>query len=88
MLDAAGGDGLADALVHGGADGFVEIFLVGMQLNEMDHLGFRRQLLRHLILGATQDQRGDPLFQQRVFFRIALFLDGFAEVFLKRILGA
>jgi hypothetical protein len=35
-----------------------------MQLHEVHHDRFWRQLLRDLILGAAQDERGDALFQQ------------------------
>ena len=88
LAAAACGDGLADAFVHGGADGFVEVLLRGVEFDEVDEFGFRRQFLGHLVLGAAEDERGDAFFEHLVAVLVAVFFDGFAEARVEGLLAA
>ena len=57
--DAASGDGVADAFVHGGADGFVEVFLVGGQLDGVNEGGFGWKVFGDFVFGAAEDEGGE-----------------------------
>ena len=79
LAEALGGDGVADALVHGGADGFVEVGLFLGELDAVDDLGFFRQLGGDLVLGAAQDERRDAAVQRKLGVAGAVALDGAAD---------
>ncbi len=55
--EALVGDGVADARVHGGAHGLVEVGLFRREVDAVDEGGFLRQFGGHLVLGAAQDER-------------------------------
>ena len=79
MFDAARGDGIAHAFVHGGTDGFVEILLRSAEFDEMDKDGLGWQLLGDLVLRAAQDERRDAAFEGLEASLVSLFFDGLAE---------
>jgi hypothetical protein len=80
LLDAARGDRFADALVHRCPNGFVEVLLAGIQLDEVDEFGFRWEFLGDLVLGAAEDERGDAAVEGELGLAGAVALDGAAEL--------
>ena len=54
----------------------------------MDKLGFRREFLGHLVLGAAQDQRGDALLEHGIPLDVAVLFDGCAEAGVEGVLRA
>ena len=55
----------ADVGVRGDADALVELALRTGELDRVDEVRLRRQLLRDRVLRAAQDERPDPLAQRR-----------------------
>jgi hypothetical protein len=80
-FEAAGGDCGADPFVHGGADGFVEVLLAGVQLDRVDEFDLGRQFGGHLILGAAEDERGEAGFEGVAAGFVVVLLDRDAEAF-------
>ena len=74
------GDGLADPLVHGGADGFVEVGLFFREFDAVDELGLGGQLGGDLVLGAAEDERRDPAVEGELGVAGAVALDGAADL--------
>lgn len=56
LFDAALCDGLSDVAVHGGADGFVEVFLGGGEFDAVDEDGFRGEVFGDFVFGAAEDE--------------------------------
>ena len=75
------GKQFANALIHGGADGLIQIFLLAIQLNVTHDLGFFRQLRGYLIFRAPQHKWSHPTAQLRITALIALFFNRFSVVF-------
>lgn len=88
LVDAACGDGFANAFVHGGAHGFVEILLRGVQLDKVDELGFGREFLSDLVFGAAEDEGGETFLEGGVAFGVAMVFDGFAEMAIEGVFAA
>ena len=75
---AAGGQRRAHRLVHRQADGLVQVALVAVEVDSHHHLGLGRQLLRHRLLGAAEQEGADAAHQQVGAGVVAALLDGHA----------
>ena len=65
-------DRLAHSLVHGCANRLIKVRLFLPELNRVQNFRFRRQLLRHRILRAPQQQRLDSCIQLLLPVRICI----------------
>ena len=53
------GNGIANAVIHGSTDRFVDVDLAGIEGDGVEDLGFRRELGGDLVFGAAEDDGGD-----------------------------
>lgn len=87
-LLAADGEGLADVFVHGGANGFVEVFFLFAEFDEVRDLGFWGEFGGDLVFGAPEDEGPDFGGEGVGTCLIVVFLDGCAEGFAEVVGGA
>lgn len=74
--DSAFGDGVADAFVHGDADGFVEVFLLGGQFDGVNEEGFGRKVLGYFVLRAAEDEGGEAGAEGVAALGVVFLFDG------------
>ena len=76
LRDSAFGDGVAHALVHGDADGFVEILLDGGEFDGVDEDGFGREVFGDFVFGAAQNEGGEAGAEGVAALEVVFLFDG------------
>ena len=84
LLAGFGGEGAADVFVHGGSDGFVEIFFGFGEFDVVGDFCFGWEFGGDLIFGASEDEWADFGSQCVGAFLVFVFFDRVAECFAER----